>query len=335
MQQLFVFTAGNKAARVHLDDSINWPVSSTLLDDYLEPDQAQSLKSLLPNPQSFYAWGAVPGPKNMPMWNAMQKGDVVLTVFDNHYHYISSVISKVHSFDLARKIWGTDPKGKTWEYMYILAKPQQLQEPLKITSQPISDYFNKGYRGFTKISDERIANIHRDYGSLEAFLKQEFSVTLPSTTTEVELELKNTEKEIEESIGFDPTNVVDGRKKVIAEIVRRRGQPKFRKALLDAYGGQCAVTGCDVESVLEAAHIISYMGDETNHISNGLLLRADIHTLFDLDELKIDANGTIVIGEKLENTVYGQYQGQKIRFPIEPSKSPDKEAMTKKFTSRI
>ena len=71
--------------------------------------------------------------------------------------------------------------------------------------------------------------------------------------------------------------------------MRRRGQSVFRKQLLAAYNGQCAITRCDVEDVLEAAHIISYKGEETNHIGNGLLLRADIHTLFDLGLLAVDA----------------------------------------------
>src|SRR5262245_42509124 len=44
-------------------------------------------------------------------------------------------------------------------------------------------------------------------------------------------------------------------KKVRRLINERRGQPKFREKLLSAYGGRCAVTGCDAEAALEAAHI--------------------------------------------------------------------------------
>jgi hypothetical protein len=40
----------------------------------------------------------------------------------------------------------------------------------------------------------------------------------------------------------------------------RRGRPAFRAALLAAYGGRCAITDCDVEDVLEAAHISPYSG---------------------------------------------------------------------------
>ena len=42
------------------------------------------------------------------------------------------------------------------------------------------------------------------------------------------------------------------------------------------------MTGCDVVQALDAAHISPYLGDQSNHVTNGVLLRADIHTLFDL-----------------------------------------------------
>ena len=82
---------------------------------------------------------------------------------------------------------------------------------------------------------------------------------------------------------FDPANTKDERDRTLREIVQRRGQPKFRYDLIAAYGGKCAVTGCDVLQALEAAHISPYLGEQSNHVSNGLLLRADIHTLFDLN----------------------------------------------------
>ena len=72
------------------------------------------------------------------------------------------------------------------------------------------------------------------------------------------------------------------RARALREVVQQRGQPAFRRALLAAYGERCAITGCDAEDALEAAHIIGYPGPDTQHVSNGLLLRADIHTLFDL-----------------------------------------------------
>lgn len=87
---------------------------------------------------------------------------------------------------------------------------------------------------------------------------------------------------------FDPKDGTEGKAYAMRAIAVRRGGAKFRQALLTAFGGECCVTGCTLEAVLEAAHICAYDGKETNHPTNGLLLRADIHTLFDLGWIAID-----------------------------------------------
>jgi hypothetical protein len=50
------------------------------------------------------------------------------------------------------------------------------------------------------------------------------------------------------------------------------------------------ISGCNLIDVVEAAHISPYRGKEDNNPSNGLLLRADLHTIFDLDLLGIHPN---------------------------------------------
>lgn len=119
--------------------------------------------------------------------------------------------------------------------------------------------------------------------------------------------LEQETKAAEASGSFSPTDEVDERQRVLAAIVRRRGQPAFRKALLEAYGGCCAMTGCNVVDALEAAHIRPYSGQSSNHVSNGLLLRADIHTLFDLYLIGVNP-GTceITISPALRGTSYGE-----------------------------
>ncbi|XIA63346.1 HNH endonuclease [Bradyrhizobium sp. TZ2] len=94
---------------------------------------------------------------------------------------------------------------------------------------------------------------------------------------------------------FDASSRADQRQTEIAEVVRRRGQAKFRKNLLDAYKTKCAITGCDAAEALEAAHIAPYRGDHTDHIQNGLLLRADVHSLFDLGLISINPKTMTVV----------------------------------------
>lgn len=90
----------------------------------------------------------------------------------------------------------------------------------------------------------------------------------------------------EEGIHYIPSSD-DHRTVALREIKQRKGQAKFRQALLEAFNHKCAITGCDIIEILEAAHINPARGIKDNHVSNGLLLRADIHTLFDLQLLGI------------------------------------------------
>lgn len=128
---------------------------------------------------------------------------------------------------------------------------------------------------------------------------------------------------------FDPASLQDSRERTLATITRRRGQPAFRSALLSAYGGRCAVTGSNVEAVLEAAHIVPYLGAHTNVVSNGVLLRADVHTLFDLGLLWFDPNDlTVVVVEDLRGSTYGQLHGRRLRLPRNPDHRPSAAALS-------
>jgi hypothetical protein len=121
-----------------------------------------------------------------------------------------------------------------------------------------------------------------------------------------------------------PQNI-DRRPILQRQIKARRGQSRFRESLRRRYGDQCAVTGCRVLEILEAAHINPYRSDNDNHEENGLLLRADIHTLFDLDllgiepsELKIELHPSIA-------TKVPELAGK--RLTCDPQRRPSQEAL--------
>lgn len=135
------------------------------------------------------------------------------------------------------------------------------------------------------------------------------------------------EQLVEEGI-FDPTGIKDARIRILSSIVRRQGQPAFRRRLLATYNRRCAITGCAVEAVLEAAHIVPYKGEITNHLGNGILLRADLHTLFDLRLIAVDeATMRLLVSPKLNGTGYENYRGRKIRIPKAPNNQPSREAL--------
>ncbi|CAL8967699.1 hypothetical protein CELL_00064 [Cellulomonas sp. T2.31MG-18] len=76
--------------------------------------------------------------------------------------------------------------------------------------------------------------------------------------------------------------------RIDAFYARRIGQGQFRDALLERFDSVCAVTGPQPEAVLDAAHLASFAEFERHDRDAGLLLRADVHRLFDRLLLTID-----------------------------------------------
>ena len=118
------------------------------------------------------------------------------------------------------------------------------------------------------------------------------------------------------------------RLRVARNIVARRGQASFRAALLEAYQGKCAITGCDATAALEAAHLRPYRGPGSNTVKNGLPLRADIHTLLDLRLLAIDpATRIIAISKLLAGTQYEALGTSTLTNPVADWQRPSSEVL--------
>ena len=105
-----------------------------------------------------------------------------------------------------------------------------------------------------------------------------------------------------------------------SESKQRIGQGRFRLNLLSAYGGRCAITGCDVAEVLVAAHIRSFASSIDHSTQNGLLMRQDIHSLFDNGLLYIDAEFHVRLSEKFKlnygsSSEYRELDGRALRLP--------------------
>jgi hypothetical protein len=173
-----------------------------------------------------------------------------------------------------------------------------------------------------------LAEFHREF----SLSKLEYRALQESREVDVSVKMKRAlstvERRVTESGFFDPHGITDARKRVLSSIVRRRGQPAFRKQLLRAYGGRCAISGCDLEAVLDAAHIFPYMGPDTNHPGNGLLLRTDLHTLFDLKLIAVEtASMTLLLSPLLTGTCYDEFRARPLTLPDNPEWYPSREAL--------
>ena len=103
-----------------------------------------------------------------------------------------------------------------------------------------------------------------------------------------------------------------------AEVKVRLGQGAFRVLVTDAYSRRCAVTGESTLPVLEAAHIRPFAEDGPHAIENGLLLRSDMHILFDSELLTVTPEHRLEVSSLIKDQysngkLYYSYHGQELR----------------------
>jgi putative restriction endonuclease len=136
--------------------------------------------------------------------------------------------------------------------------------------------------------------------------------------------------------GFDPgpatIAAVESPRYGDPALVRPRlGQGTFRVIVTEAYERRCTMTGERTLPVLQAAHIKPYSSGGPHQLDNGLLLRSDLHTLFDQGYITVDADQMKVvvsprIREEFENgRDYYQLHGRIIRSPRETQSLPARE----------
>jgi hypothetical protein len=82
-----------------------------------------------------------------------------------------------------------------------------------------------------------------------------------------------------------------------------------------AFGGRCAISGCTVPEALEAAHLVGRDWRQGhNRASDGILLRRDLHTLYDYGLLRISDAGVVSLGDDARE-YYGEFDGVVVAFP--------------------
>jgi HNH endonuclease len=100
----------------------------------------------------------------------------------------------------------------------------------------------------------------------------------------------------------------------------RVGQRAFQALVLDSYGRRCAVTGDKIVPVLEAAHVRGVSQGGENRVDNGLLLRSDVHTLFDRGYLSVHPDRrSLMVSPRLRSDFGNGEEFYAARHPVPPS----------------
>ena len=110
----------------------------------------------------------------------------------------------------------------------------------------------------------------------------------------------------------------------------RVGQQAFKAVVMDAYHRQCAITGTHIPPVLQAAHVRPVAAGGEHRLDNGLLLRSDVHTMFDRGYLGVDAQYRLRVSPRLREEFGNGEQfykraGQVIELPARRADRPNHE----------
>ncbi|WP_327038641.1 HNH endonuclease [Micromonospora maris] len=113
-------------------------------------------------------------------------------------------------------------------------------------------------------------------------------------------------------------------------VPQRLGQQSFKAVVLGAYGRRCAITGNKVQPVLQAAHIRPLPLGGEHRLDNGLLLKSDVHILFDRGYLGVDPKHRLVVSPRLRSEFGNGDQfyakaGTEISLPQRPQDRPNAE----------
>lgn len=209
----------------------------------------------------------------------------------------------------------------------------QLPDPLRTLVRQHGGLVTAGFP-IGRNCEQVVSSIQREANRVWPNAAQEAGDPMPALANYLDLNSAMDEPSIGEtqSEHFDYGDIVGVPQRVRRSIISRRGQWSFRQGLLAAYSNRCQVTQYTGEQALEAAHIYPYSegGEYTNDLRNGLLLRADIHVLFDLGLLKVTPDSlTVRIMNPLAGSSYAALDGTVLR--TSSTLRPSNEALIQKW----
>jgi len=112
----------------------------------------------------------------------------------------------------------------------------------------------------------------------------------------------------------------------------RLGQGAFRILVTDNYRRRCAISGERTLPALDAAHIQPFADGGTHEVSNGILMRRDIHSLFDLGYVTISQDMKFEVSRKIREEYengrhYYALHGTSIQLPEDLNRRPNRSAL--------
>jgi hypothetical protein len=326
MPKIFIAPADFSSDQADLDRSIVNAVERGLVINNFSDATYPELIDIERRGRGFFAWGLKMDPDNMEHWFQMGVGDFILISQNGVYRHYGKVLGRYENSGAALAIW-TEPENPddVRELLFFVTEPMLLsvpQEDLKDYIEPLGDQFRQ-------VPDDAIERIEDEFESVQRFFRRQLlNTNVGGPIVDMSGLMRISEQDQEKLRAFDPDSSKDCRARAVEAIIRRRGRPEFREKLFEAYDGKCAITNCNAGDALEATYIIPYRGEYTHEATNGILLRADLHTLFDLGKIAIDTRMmTVVMTDDMLASSYRILFNRPLHFPDDESQRPSTEGL--------
>ena len=284
--------AGNQGGREHYVDTVANLVESSSCTPYVAPQIQRLLETAHPNGKAGM-WGVVAGQRevNVGKWNRISVGDVVLFAADKKITSSAVVASKFTSERLAKQLWGLNPNGETWKYMYSLDEIRTLDISYEEFNEIVGYKSNNVIQGFT-VMDEEKSSLFLDHYALRS--ERHLDEVEPA---EFEEALINLDGELDrKAAGWHRKEQAMGRRRLL------KGKPE----------GACQLCGREMKSeYLIAAHIKrrSECEDHEKRDLDGVMMLAckfGCDYLFEVGMIAIET-GKLLVSPSLKDKVAKEY----------------------------
>jgi putative restriction endonuclease len=355
MPQIFVFPAGDAVAQQNLAISVQDCIPEDRVFGAVEEDVGQErerLERILGEANGFYAWGAQPSDDdgNERTWEAMERGDYVLTYYGRAYHYVSRVLDTFHSPELARAIWDEDARGETWEYLYFLTEPKQINAPTSWVASSLG-LSSKEYRRFAKVGPEKVASILSAQSSIENLVDRlldthedtgappgEFAPVTDRDLSELDDDRDLDRAKVDREMAVVRDRLAEAprlKEGLASKVTRASARPRsaaFEVSVKRLYGYRCAICGSGLRSPkgppeVQSAHIYPKRFDGSDDVRNGICLCRRHHWAMDAGWISIADDYTVLVRDDLPDhddyQFIGEYEGERIRLSAVADSVPD------------
>lgn len=241
---------------------------------------------------------------------------------DDEIEYIgTAILNAPPSQAKARTAAACKINGKEISYLYPVHMERKTQSRLEL--RYIENPAGWSRRGWELVNGVLAIHFNNDNEPIEVVWHEEGNIP--------EQLQKGKDWEYKSKGGIDRDRLFQPRGRVLASKLERPRQQFLRNLLISERGG-CLVTGTECAAVLEACHIVPVKNGGPDSIENALLLRRDIHALFDAGLLRFQSNGhiwTVELSPRINDQAYTELLGGKKELKIDPSSSDYLEARAK------